>query len=236
MPELVRLPTTQGERQSDKVFDILQKAITRCELPPGEIVSEPQLEQNYGFGRVPLRLAMDRLVQLGLVKPLHRRGYEVAPITLSDVRHTFELRLMVEPPTTRMATGKVDIAALRALGPEETELATPTDPATQERVIERNRNFHLLIAEAAGNPKVVTLLGHVLSDIDRVYYFGLLTDSRFLDMRDDHCKLIEALAANDGAKAEKISRKHIETGYAIVVDAIVNSSSLSRTTVQVMRS
>ena len=226
----------RGERLSDKAFERLFRAITQCELPPGEIVSEPQLEQDYGFGRVPLRLAMDRLIQLNLMRPIHRRGYQVAPITLADVRQTFELRLMVEPPAVRIAAASVDVSALERLQASETGPLEAGNRETEAQVIDRNRTFHLLLANACGNPKIVSVIAQTLSDIDRVYYFGLLRDARFSDMREDHLRLIGALSARDGSKAERIIRKHIETGFAIVMDAIVNTASFGRTTIQIHRS
>ena len=225
----------RGERLSDKAFVRLLRAITQCELPPGEIVSEPQLEQDYGFGRVPLRLAMDRLIQLRLMRPIHRRGYQVASITLADVRQTFELRLLVEPAAVRIATATVDVAALERLQASETGPLEPGNREAEALVIDRNRTFHLLLAGACGNPKIVSVIAQTLSDIDRVYYYGLLRDARFSDMREDHLRLIDALASRDGAKAERIVRKHIETGFAIVMDAIVDSASLQRPKVQALR-
>jgi DNA-binding GntR family transcriptional regulator len=220
------------ERQSDQAFEALYSAITQCQLAPAAIISEPQIEQMFGFGRIPIRLAMDRLVQLQLVKAIHRRGYEIAPITLTDVKNTFQLRLMVEPAAVRMAAGRVNIEELRRVDEEANRKVDLNDKATEAFVIDANRRFHLMIAEACGNDRIVALVSQLLSDIDRVYYFGLVRDARFVGMQHSHKFLIEALAAGDGAKAERLARKHIESSYTIVLDAIINSSSLTHTNVQ----
>ncbi|MFM0133022.1 GntR family transcriptional regulator [Paraburkholderia sediminicola] len=222
------------ERQSDQAFDVFSRAIKQCELVPGDIVSEPQLEQDYGFGRVPIRLAMDRLIQLKLVKPIHRKGFEIAPITLSDVKNSFQLRLMVEPPAVRLAVGRVDIAALRRAADDAGREVKAGDKAAEALIIEANRRLHMLIMNACGNEKVATLVGQILSDIDRVYYFGLVRNADVKIMQDDHGLMIDALESGDGVKAERLARKHIENGYSIVMDTIINSSNLSRTTVQAL--
>jgi DNA-binding GntR family transcriptional regulator len=221
-----------AERQSDQAFEVIYRAITQCTLAPGVIVSEPQMEQMFGFGRIPIRLAMDRLMQMQLVKAIHRRGYQIAPITLTDVKNTFQLRLMIEPAAVRMAAGRVNIDELRRADEEANRTVDLNDQSTEAFVIHANRRFHLLIAEACGNDKIVALISQLLSDIDRVYYFGLVRDARFVDMQHSHKFLIDALAAGDGAKAERLARKHIENGYAIVLDAIINSSNLTDTNVQ----
>lgn len=221
-----------AERQSDQAFEVIYRAITECTLAPGAIVSEPQMEQMFGFGRIPIRLAMDRLMQLQLVKAIHRRGYEIAPITLTDVKNTFQLRLMVEPAAVRMAVGRVNIDELRRADQEASRKVDLQDHSTEAFVINANRRFHLLIAQACGNDKIVALISQLLSDIDRVYYFGLVRDARFVDMQHSHKFMIDALEAGDGAKAERLARKHIESGYSIVLDAIINSSSLTDTNVK----
>jgi DNA-binding GntR family transcriptional regulator len=224
-----RLPV---ERQSDQAFEALFRANTQCDIAPGELGSEPQLEQQFGFGRVPIRLAMDRLIQLQLVRPIHRRGYEIAPITLADVKNNFQLRLMVEPAAARLAAGKVDVEELRRTDEDAKRKVNPEDKSTQALVLNANRRLHLLIAEGCGNDKIVALLGQILNDIDRVFYFGLVRDVRFGGLQHDHRLLIDALEAGDGAKAGRLTRKHIEQSYEIVMDAIINKSNLAHTMVQ----
>lgn len=222
------------ERQSDQAFACLYEAIIRCELAPGAIVSEPQLEETFHFSRVALRLAIDRLTQLKLVHPLHRRGYRIAPITLRDVKNSFELRMLVEPPTARMAVGRVNLDHLCRVNEKSMVAVRPGDRAAESELMEANREFHTLIAQASNNDKLVALIGQVLRDIDRVYFFGLLRDPRFMAMQREHVELIKALERGDPDQAEKITRLHIEDGYKIAMDAILNTSSLVDTGLEVV--
>jgi DNA-binding GntR family transcriptional regulator len=215
------------DRQSDQAFSRLYDAIVRCQLAPGVIVSEPQLQQTFGFSRVALRVAVDRLAQMSLIMPLHRRGYQVAPITLRDVRNTFALRLLVEPPTARTAIGRVDLDRLRKINDRILKPLKPGDPSRVAEVIDANREFHLLIAATSNNDKIVSLIEHLLRDIDRIYYFGLATDPRFTNMQSDHNALIDAMTRGDADRAELISRSHIEVGTQIAMDAILNSSDIA---------
>jgi DNA-binding GntR family transcriptional regulator len=215
-----------GERLSDQAFETLHRAITRCELVPGEIVSEPQLEQAFGLGRVGIRLAIDRLIQLQLVKPIHRRGFEIAPIRMSDVRNTFELRLLIEPPLVKMAAGSVDVAELRRINQRILMKPKSGDRSTEAIVIDANREFHLRVIQGCGNDKIIAIINQLLSDIDRFYYYGLMQHPKFAEMQDQHGEMIDALEAGNGARAERLARKHVETGYQIVMDAIMQSASL----------
>jgi DNA-binding GntR family transcriptional regulator len=223
----VRQDNPLVERLSDQAFGRLYEAIIRCELTPGAVVSEPQLEQTFGFSRVALRLAVDRLGQMQLIQSLHRRGYRIAPITLRDVKNTFELRAIVEPAAAQQAASRVDVNRLRALNERCTKPAEPGNRALEAELIGANREFHMLIAQSANNDKLAALIEQLLGDTERVYYFGLIRDPRFKQMQHDHTLLINALARGDGEEAGRVAREHVESGYRIVLDAILNGSGLA---------
>jgi DNA-binding GntR family transcriptional regulator len=215
------------ERQSDQAFIRVYDAIIRCELAPGAVISEPQLEAAFGFSRVALRLAIDRLGQMQLIQSLHRRGYRIAPITLRDVKNTFELRAIVEPAAAGQAAGRVDVGQLLALNERCTKPAEPGNRALEAELISANREFHMLIARSAGNEKLASVIEQLLGDTERVYYFGLVRDHRFKQMQHDHTILIETLSRGDAEEASRVTREHVQSGYKIVLDAILNSSGLA---------
>jgi DNA-binding GntR family transcriptional regulator len=221
------IASVENPRLSDQAFDRLLEAITSCALPPGSLVTEAQLEEATGFTRVPLRVAVDRLAQLNLVQPLHRRGYKIAPLTLRDVRNTFGLRAIVEPPTARMAVGAVDIQLLRAIN---RRCSGGFDPASAKAVAEfvrANSEFHLVIARASKNERITEVSIFLMKEIERFYYFGLMRNRRPPEMQDEHEQLIDALENKNPDEAERIARQHIELGQQVVLDAILHGSELA---------
>jgi len=217
-----------GGRLSDKAFNVLEQAITRCELTPGQIVSEREIEEQYSLSKVSIRLAMDRLIQLKLVKPIHRRGFEIAPILLADIRENFELRRMVEPQCFGKASQqKVDLDALRKLDQLMLKHPVSTDRMIDRIVIDANREFHLTVIRACGNARITALMSKILTDIDRAYYYGLMRHPKFYRMQEHHGEMFKALEAHDAVEAERLAREHIDQGYAIAMDAIMSAGSLS---------
>ena len=103
------------KRQSDQAFEVLYRAIVRCEIMPGATVSEAQLAERFGLARASARAAVDRLSIVGMLRPVHRRGYIVKPITLRDVNDLFQLRTIIEVAANRLAAGRVDEFSLRRL-------------------------------------------------------------------------------------------------------------------------
>jgi DNA-binding GntR family transcriptional regulator len=219
--------TRSSERQSDQAFAKIYAAITECELAPGLMVSEPQLEQMFDFSRVALRVAVDRLAQLQLIRPVHRKGYQIAPLTLRDIKNAFDLRLLVEPSTARTAVGRIDIERLKKVNEKSVAPVGVNDRIGRMELISANHEFHLMIAATAQNDRLYAVVAQVLRDIDRVYHFGLVRDPRYARMQEEHFELINALERGDGDAAERVAREHIEDGRRIAMDAIINSSNLA---------
>ena len=99
----------------EHAYETIRRDIIRCELDPGSEASEAALASRLGLGKAPIRVALARLCQEGLVRPLPRRGYIVTPITIKDVHEILEMRMALEPVAARMAVGRLDVAELRSL-------------------------------------------------------------------------------------------------------------------------
>ena len=103
------------QRQSDQAFERIKSAIILCQLPPGAHFSEAEISSRFGLARAATRAALMRLAEVRLVQPVPRHGFVVTPITIASIRELFELRLMIEPKAAALATGKIDVARLRAI-------------------------------------------------------------------------------------------------------------------------
>ena len=98
-------PASTQRRQSDEAYAAISRAIVRCDLAPGLTVSEAELAARLHLKTAATRAAVDRLSVVGLLRPIHRRGYVVKPITLRDVNDLFELRAIIEVGVVRLAAG-----------------------------------------------------------------------------------------------------------------------------------
>lgn len=131
------------ESLTAQAYRTLRSEILTTRARPGTAVSEGALAAAHGFGKAPIRLALARLSQEGLVQSQPRRGYVVAPVTLRDVKDVFELRLILEPAAARLAAGQADIAALRRLDEVCAASYRPEDPDSALAFLEANRAFHV---------------------------------------------------------------------------------------------
>jgi DNA-binding GntR family transcriptional regulator len=213
-------------RQSDDAFDVIRQAILRCEVMPGGLVSEAELASHFELRRAATRVALERLSMMGLLRPLPRRGYVVKPITLRDVSDLFQLRSIVETATVRLAAGRVDAEGLRRLDRICTAGYRPGDRESEAEFLHANSEFHVMVASASGNERLVMMVAQLLAEMERLFHFGLARRDRSEEMQQEHHALIEALARGDADVAERMTREELVSSKAMVLDALISSESL----------
>lgn len=219
-------PASAQRRQSDEAYEAISRAIVRCDLAPGVIVSEAELAARFKLKTAATRAAVDRLSVVGLLRPIHRRGYVVKPITLRDVNDLFQLRAIIEVGVVRLAAGKVDAASLQRLELVRTKEYQPGDRDSEARFLQANTEFHLVVARATGNDRLVLALAQTLSEMERLFHFGMAMRDRTAEMREEHQALIDALARGDADEAERVTREELESSKAMVIAGFMSSESL----------
>lgn len=210
----------------------LRNDIIQCKLPPGSKITEGALCDLYGFSKAPVRTALFKLSQEGLVRTVPRHGYVIAPITIKSVQDLFELRLVLEPALARMAVGKIDIDELKNLN-----VAPGSSKAEQAEMkfLAANRQFHLAIARASGNQKMLALMTQLLDDMAKLLHLGLFSSDwragSMLDVHRDqaqqHEDLIDAFTRGDPDSAADATRLHVEESRDLVMRALLSQGSLT---------
>lgn len=142
-------------RQSD-VYESLRTRILSGAHPPGNHLPEESLSESLGVSRTPVRAALRRLAEEGLVTVEPRRGAFVAEFTRADIDEVFDLRRMLERrAASRAATHRTDdqLAQLERLVEEMAELSAGTSETRLDDLHHNNRDFHELVLTAASSPR-----------------------------------------------------------------------------------
>jgi DNA-binding GntR family transcriptional regulator len=211
---------------TDQVYEAIRRDILCCALAPGAAISEASLANRYGYGKSPVRLALSRLRQEGLVSASPRRSFAVSTITLRDVHELYGLRLVLEPAAARLAAGRVDVRALKKVDAICRRGYVPGEPSSTLRFLDANRAFHMSIAQASGNLRLVRLLGQVFDETTRVMHIGLGLRNRSVEMQHEHDSLLSALESGDGQSASRIAEEQVAASRDMVLAALVQSPEL----------
>jgi DNA-binding GntR family transcriptional regulator len=207
---------------SDKAYTIIKNDILTCKLEPGQQIAQQQLVEKYQLGTTPIREALQRLTQEGLVQPVPRFGYTVSFVTLGDVHEIYELRLILEPAAARLAAQRGTEALLD-------EIAQSADLTYIEQDGERipdfsshNDGFHRAIAVAAGNQRLLESISGALDEMTRIFHLGLKLKESAEEMEQEHHSLAQALFDRDPDRAEQLMRDQIARSKERVLAALTH--------------
>lgn len=225
MPPESFLPVAPGTNQGDWAYQRIRRDILSCRLLPGAIVTEPELMATYGIGKSSCRIALTRLSHEHFVASRPRKGYRIAPITVKDVEEVFTLRVQLEPLAARLAVGRVDIARLRELEAACRVRHPVPLPDQIDLFMDANNAFHLEIARASGNERLLRTLTGLLDEMSRLVALGFNVQGTKPEIKHDHNAMIAAFEEGDGKRAELIARRHIETFQSMTLEKVYASLS-----------
>jgi DNA-binding GntR family transcriptional regulator len=185
----------------------LRTRIIRCDLKPGDRISEADVSRAYSVSRQPVREAFIKLAEQGLLTIRPQRGTTVARIAYSSV---LDARFMREAIEADIVAILVRAPTPGLIGALEAEIAAQraVDPADAVSFTRLDERFHRLLADAAGTAGAWRLLEGLKAQMDRVRYLSL---GQFPAPKliEQHAALVERIAAGDAVGADTAIRVHL---------------------------
>lgn len=193
------------------IYDSLKRSIVDLTLEPGSPLDEVTLAERFDMSRTPVREALVRLGAEGLVTQLPNRNTIVAPIDFGKLPVYFEALTLMYRVTTRLAaTGRTQ-GQLEAMRRHQAAYAKAVDEEDVPGMIGHNRDFHVVIAEAGGNPYFTALFTRLLDEgrrILRLYYYRSFNDHLPRKYVNEHDAIIAAIEACDADLCERLASEH----------------------------
>ncbi|MBI1686608.1 GntR family transcriptional regulator [Caulobacter hibisci] len=193
---------------SDQTYEIVRGRILTGAMAPGAAVRQDTIAGELGVSKIPLREALSRLEQDGLLSSYPNRGYVVRPASTEEAAEVFALRLKLEPGAAADAArkaGPVDHArAEAALAALEAELSKPGGDH-----VTFNHAFHMSLVQPGGHITVqlVERLQILSERYVRIHLEPLGRDER---ASREHRQILDAWKAGDGATVEALVAEHIQ--------------------------
>lgn len=209
---------------NEKAYQKLLASLLSGKLVPGSMLTESQLVDHYALTLAPVRAALRRLSQEGWLIPLPRRGHQVKPLTIADIRDLFLMRKLIEPPAARMAASRIDTELLTrldkicVLGFEE------GNEAAETAFFEANKAFHVGIADAVNSRRISQMVRTLHDEAERVLRYGMRHMNWSQNWAHGHSDLLSALSRGDGPAAEAIAMQQLETSEKVVMDALMREA------------
>lgn len=222
-------PTNSSARQirrsrrtlATDVYDFLKWDILTCELLPGQMINESDLVRQFGVSKTPVREALKMLTQEGLVRSIPSIGYVVAPIDLDELQEIYDMQKILEAAAVERAIERITDEELDRLEKLVGESFILSDKESIIRWFKSNTEFHIAIAEASGNRRLVGALRNVLEEMFRPGFLAeLYSDLNTEVFIADHRQIVEALHRKDAKLAVEWLTRQSEIGITAVIDAL----------------
>jgi len=191
----------------DGVYEKIRADILTCVLAPGSRVFENDLAQRYNVSKSPVRDALLRLQEQGLIDVLPRKGYLIRPISIGDAHDLYEIRLLLEKSCIRRACDEASDEDLASL-----DQFRSVENGDLAHWVTYNRDFHRRIAELSGNARMAKMAQEVIDQFDRLTFVGVSaapTEAASEKFVAEHCEIIDALQARDRSAVTSLINKHI---------------------------
>lgn len=211
---------------TDGVYLRLRDEILRCVLSPGSDLREADLAARFNVSKTPVREALANLRLDGLVRTFPRRGYQVAPVTLGDINSLFDARTVIEVGAAEMAANRISDAQLIELKQLADVSYDPNSNHTLSYFVQANREFHLAIAKASGNGRLVGMLERQIGELERFFYLGATLRDVNTETNKDHHEIVTVLSKRDPAAARAIMISHNNATRQGLVHALAHGAGL----------
>jgi DNA-binding GntR family transcriptional regulator len=193
---------------SERVFDIVRERIVGGRLGTETPIRQDALAAELGISKIPVREALARLEQEGLLASHANRGFFVQPMSMAQAEEIYALRLAIEPDAAARAATLADDAARTAAVAafEDLDHAAATDlPA----VAARNRHFHVALVRPGGRPLTTQTIERLSILSERYVVAHLAPAGRGSRAHREHRALLDAFLNRDGAVLTALLAEHI---------------------------
>ncbi len=228
-------PLDPSASQTVRALLRLREMILDGELPAGERISEPVVAEITGISRTPIRTALVRLQEEGLLEPIRSGGFRVRAFSVDEIRDAIEVRGTLEGLAARLAAERgvsaETLEALTACVERIDRLLEQGDPdeARFEAYVEANARFHELLAAACGSEVVHRQVargnalpfaspnGFLRAQAARPDALRILTIANA-----QHRAVVDALASREGTRAEALMREHARIAHRNLQATLAN--------------
>jgi len=209
----------RSRHAAPQVFERLRDLILSLEMAPGTVLSRADLAAHFGLSQTPVRDALIKLGEEGLVDIFPQHATVVSRIDAAAAAQAQFLRRSIEAEVVFTLTGHADAVLLSQLRAQIDVQTALTGGTAYLDFIAADRAFHRLMYVAAGVPDLFDLVRKHSGHVDRLRMLNLPSVGKQRAIVRDHRRIVDAIASGDAAAAQASLRDHL-SGTLGQIDAI----------------
>ncbi len=206
------------------VFTTLRQAILKGEIQPGERLMEIQLAEKMGVSRTPIREAIRKLANEGLVTMIPRKGAVVAGISEKMLMDVLQVRMTLEKMAYECAFKYITPEQIDELKEAEQAFETAIADNDLVKIAETDEQFHFIIYNATQNDKLKEILTNLRENMYRYRMEYAKNRESREKLTEEHSALVDTFIKRDLEKGLKIVEEHIHNQEIVILEKLKEES------------
>jgi DNA-binding GntR family transcriptional regulator len=193
----------------DTVIESVFEAVASGRLAPGSKITEERLAAQFGVSRTPVREAVKRMAEMGLVRVRPRCGLEVAAIDESDLAEITQLREELESFALRLAATRITPEEISELEELQRDCERRLEEQDRIAIFRADGRFHLAVARFSGNRYLLDSLRRLEMKVQLCRALFCRSDAKVRSSVRFHRRIISALKKGQAGRAADLMREHV---------------------------
>jgi DNA-binding GntR family transcriptional regulator len=217
-PQLPEFTLDRSRHAAPQVFERLRDMVIDMTLTPGTVLSRTELAARFGLSQTPIRDALQRLGEEGLVDIFPQHATVVRPIEVALAREAHFLRCAIELEVVRTLAGRPDPVLVAKLRTNLGRQRMLVDDEDLHAFSLADQAFHQMMYVAAKVPNLWQMVRSQSGHIDRLRRLDLPSPGKRPRVLQDHVELLDAIERGDGPAAQDILRRHLSGTLSNIED------------------
>lgn len=209
-------PLDRSRQASPQITDTLRARILSMDLAPNTVLSRAALQAEFGVSQTPVRDALLKLEQEGLVEIYPQHATVVSRIDLDAAHQAHFLRMAIELEAVRRVAGTPSPRCIDAARQAIAEQLAASTRQDYDAFYAADRAFHRVFYEEAGVPDLWSIVRRQSGHIDRLRLLNLPFQGKVQSVIDDHTAILAAIEAQRPDRAAEQLRRHLSGTLSIV--------------------
>jgi len=204
--------------QTERAYDQIKRRILENDMAAGFQALEQELAEMLGMSRTPVREALIRLAEEGMVEVRPRHGMRVLPVSADDMREIYEILTSLESTAAELAAARgVTEAELAELKQTVTDMDAALAKEDLRKWAAADEKFHMLLVKFSNNARLLALVNSFWEQTHRVRLVTLRLRPKPVNSNKDHAAVADAIAKGDREAARRLHHRHrVKSGKMLV--------------------
>lgn len=212
---------SERRRLADEVYDQLLTALTTGEIGPDDRLVQEKLAAELQISRTPIREALLRLEQEGVLATSPRGGFVLYRMDEGEVKELYQARAAIEGQAARILAHHNDPqinAMIRRTIETEENISSPT----VRDYFEANRKIHRRFVELVDNRYLLEMFDSIWNRAVSFQLFAAIENADLSKSLGDHMTLLEAIESGDKSRALETFTDHIQAGFELQLEGLAS--------------